>query len=197
LAIWIEVDVTCRLQEVRPRAPWALAARIARVIALTARTALGLFGASFHEPFHADGEKRAVAVTECSDRNVSQRRRNWLTCSTGQSNRLCRIGHCIAESSRSFGSRRRRSAPPQPAASAPGVGPWEADPARRGAARRASLHKVCARICVREPASSHPPLAAPSVVLTCIEASAPPMISSARILATGGRLRGWSGRTAS
>ena len=79
LAIWIEVDVTCRLQEVRPRAPWALAARIARVIALTAHTALGLFGASFHEPFHANGEKGAVAVTECSDRNVSQRHRNWLT----------------------------------------------------------------------------------------------------------------------
>jgi len=31
---------------------------MARVIALKALTALGLFGASFHEPFHEDGKKR-------------------------------------------------------------------------------------------------------------------------------------------
>jgi hypothetical protein len=47
--------LTCRLQEVRPRALCALAARMARVITLKAPTALALFGASFHEPCHADG----------------------------------------------------------------------------------------------------------------------------------------------
>ena len=30
---------------------------MAQAIALTAPAALGLFGVSFHEPFHADGEK--------------------------------------------------------------------------------------------------------------------------------------------
>jgi hypothetical protein len=54
---------------------------MAQVMALTAPTALGLFGASSHEPFHADGEKRTMAVTECSDQNPPQRRRNLLTCS--------------------------------------------------------------------------------------------------------------------
>jgi len=51
--------LACRLQVVRPHAPNALAARMARVIALTAPAALGLFDASFHEAFHADGEKQA------------------------------------------------------------------------------------------------------------------------------------------
>jgi hypothetical protein len=46
-------------QVVRPHAPCALPAQMAQVIALTAPIALGLSGASFHEPFHADGEKRA------------------------------------------------------------------------------------------------------------------------------------------
>src|SRR5689334_3505220 len=41
--------LTCRLQEIRPRPPCALAARMARVIALTAPTALELFCASSHE----------------------------------------------------------------------------------------------------------------------------------------------------
>jgi hypothetical protein len=76
--------LTCRLQEVRPRAPSALAARMARVIALMTPAALGLSDATFHEPFHAFGGNWPMAVTERSDRKPPQRRR---------------IGHCIAESS--------------------------------------------------------------------------------------------------
>jgi len=59
--------MTCRLQEVRPRAPIALAAWMARFIALTAPTPLRLFGAAFHEPFHANGRQRSMAVTWRSD----------------------------------------------------------------------------------------------------------------------------------
>jgi hypothetical protein len=47
--------LTCRLQEVRPQAPFALAALTAHVIARTALAALGFSRASFHEAFHADG----------------------------------------------------------------------------------------------------------------------------------------------
>jgi hypothetical protein len=64
--------LTCRLQEVRPRAPWALAAPMAHVIALTALAALGLSRASFHETFHADGRQWSTAVTERSERNPPQ-----------------------------------------------------------------------------------------------------------------------------
>ena len=53
--------LTCRLQEVRPPAPCALAARMTRVIASTALIALGLSGIVMsHEPFH--GEQRATAL---------------------------------------------------------------------------------------------------------------------------------------
>ena len=44
--------LACRLQEVRPHAPSALAAQMAQLIALTAVVALGLADAPFHEPFH-------------------------------------------------------------------------------------------------------------------------------------------------
>jgi hypothetical protein len=47
--------LACRLQEVRPPAPHALPAQMARVIALAALAALGLSDDSFHEPFHAQG----------------------------------------------------------------------------------------------------------------------------------------------
>ena len=47
------VPLTCRLQEVRPGASQALAAQIARVIALLTLAGLGLLGPPFHEPFHA------------------------------------------------------------------------------------------------------------------------------------------------
>jgi hypothetical protein len=46
--------LTCRLQEVRPPAPSALAALMARVIALMTPAALGLSGRTFHAPFHAE-----------------------------------------------------------------------------------------------------------------------------------------------
>jgi hypothetical protein len=44
--------MACRLQELRPRAPCALAAQMTRVIALMALTALGLTEAPVHEPVH-------------------------------------------------------------------------------------------------------------------------------------------------
>lgn len=61
--------LTCRLQEARPRAPYALAATMARLIALIALAALGFSDATFHEPFHADGTQRLITVTERSGRN--------------------------------------------------------------------------------------------------------------------------------
>jgi hypothetical protein len=51
-----------------------------RIIALTALTTLGLSGASFHEPSHADGEKWAIAVTERSKQNPPHRRHAWRIC---------------------------------------------------------------------------------------------------------------------
>ena len=48
-----------RLQEVRPSAPRALAAQIARVIALLAPVELGLLRPPFHEPFHGDERGKA------------------------------------------------------------------------------------------------------------------------------------------
>jgi hypothetical protein len=65
--------MTYRLQGVWPHAPSALAAPMAQVMALTAHTALGLFNASSHEPFHANGGQRPMAVTERSDQNRPQR----------------------------------------------------------------------------------------------------------------------------
>ena len=55
--------LVCRLQEVRPRAPHAIAAPMVRVIALTALAALGSSGAPFHEPFHAHGHYFRPPVT--------------------------------------------------------------------------------------------------------------------------------------
>ena len=57
------------LQEVCSQAAHALAAPMALSIALMALTALGLFGASSHESFHADGGQRPIAVTERSNQN--------------------------------------------------------------------------------------------------------------------------------
>ena len=58
--------LTCRLQEVRPRALCALAARMARVMALMAPAALGLSGAPVHEPVHAQGPYVHCPATECN-----------------------------------------------------------------------------------------------------------------------------------
>ena len=65
------------------QAAHALAAPMARAIALTTLAALGLSGAPFHEPFRADGRQRSATVTQCSYQNPPQRRRNLTT----QSNR--------------------------------------------------------------------------------------------------------------
>ena len=46
--------LACRLQEVRPGTPRALAAQMTRIIALMALTTLGLSGAPVHEPVHAE-----------------------------------------------------------------------------------------------------------------------------------------------
>ncbi len=93
--------MACRLQEVRPRAPSVLAARMAQAIALTALAVLGLSGAPVHEPVHADGGQRPIAVTERSERNPPQRCRNLTTWSN-------RTGHppvrCAAELSRTRSS---------------------------------------------------------------------------------------------
>jgi hypothetical protein len=43
--------------------PCALAAQIARIMALTALIALGLSDASFHEPFHAEARQSGHPVT--------------------------------------------------------------------------------------------------------------------------------------
>jgi len=72
--------LTCRLQEVCSRAARALAAPIAQTIALMAPAALALSGASFHELFHTDGGRRAMAVTERSSRT----RRSGATCDRGR-----------------------------------------------------------------------------------------------------------------
>jgi hypothetical protein len=113
--------LTCRLQEVRPRAPSALAAAMARAIALTAHAALGLSDAPFHESFHADGRQCPMVLTECSDQNPPQRRRNLTWSTTGQSNRSlhCRIGPHLDQGG-SAALRRART----------GLRPWGADPAR-------------------------------------------------------------------
>jgi len=68
--------LTCRLQEVRPHAPHALAAPMARAIALTALAALGLSRAPFHETFHAEGRQWPMTVTGRSDRDRPQRHLN-------------------------------------------------------------------------------------------------------------------------
>jgi hypothetical protein len=52
---------------------------MAQVIALTAPAALGLSGASFHEPFYAEGGNDLWPVTERSDQNPPQRHRNLTT----------------------------------------------------------------------------------------------------------------------
>ena len=69
-------SMTCRLQVVRPRAPSTLAATMTQVIALMAPAALGLFCASSHEPFHADGGQKSMAVTGRSGQKPPQRRRD-------------------------------------------------------------------------------------------------------------------------
>jgi hypothetical protein len=56
---------TSRLQEVRPHAPCAPPAQMPQAVALTALAALGLSGASFHEPFHACSPQVPVGQLLC------------------------------------------------------------------------------------------------------------------------------------
>jgi hypothetical protein len=63
--------LTCRLQEVRPHAPCALAAQMAQVIVPTALVALRLSGDPVHEPVHGRRQAIWVVVTQRSDRNSS------------------------------------------------------------------------------------------------------------------------------
>jgi hypothetical protein len=62
-----------------------------------APTALGLFGASSHESFHADGGQKSTAVTERSGQKPPQRRRDlsWSEITVDQDSRS---GRCTAES---------------------------------------------------------------------------------------------------
>ena len=62
-------SMTCRLQEVRPHALCALAAPMARIIALAALAALGLSCAPFHEPFHVGARQSPVVVVQRSGRD--------------------------------------------------------------------------------------------------------------------------------
>ena len=93
--------MTCRLQEVRPRAPCALAAPMTRAIALTAPAVLGLSCASSHEPFHANGGQESMAATERSGQKPPQRRRD-LSWSNKTVDQEIRPDPCGAELSRTW-----------------------------------------------------------------------------------------------
>ncbi len=57
--------MACRLQEVRPRAPCTLPAQMTRTIRIDDLAALGLSGASFHEPSHARDTSCPFALLQC------------------------------------------------------------------------------------------------------------------------------------
>jgi hypothetical protein len=126
-------SMTCRLQEVRRRALSVLATRMAQVIALTALAALGLFGASSHESFHADGGQRLMAVAERSYQNRLQRRHTLKTIWSDRS-----VRQLIALPNLAVLGKERRLRRRWPGVSG-GLWPWEA-PGRRtpGHVRRAS-----------------------------------------------------------
>jgi hypothetical protein len=62
-------SLACRLQEARPNSPYALAALMAQVIALTASAAPELSRAPFDETFPASGRQCPVTVTDRGERN--------------------------------------------------------------------------------------------------------------------------------
>ena len=115
--------MTCRLQEVCSQAAHALAAPMPQAIALTAPAALGLFCASSHEPFHADGGRKSIAVTKRSCRRAAAAPRLAMVRQDSRS------GRCTAESGRTW-IKRRRCAQPGPALLAPGAGLGRPRPAR-------------------------------------------------------------------
>jgi hypothetical protein len=86
------------LQEVRPRAPCVLAATMARGVALTALASLGLSGAPFHEPFHADWRQRSMIVTKCSDRDlIAAMPKLWTSGPATPATSACLLVSCTAE----------------------------------------------------------------------------------------------------
>jgi len=89
--------LTCRLQEVRPPAPSALAAPMARVIALMTPVALRLSGGTFHEPFHAYCRHHPVGVTKHSSQEQLRRYRDLPG-----SDRTVDQVRCTAESDRAW-----------------------------------------------------------------------------------------------
>jgi hypothetical protein len=117
--------LTCRLQEVCSQAAHALAAPMAQSIALMAPTALGLFGASSHEPFHADGGQKSIAVTERSGQAPPQRRRNlpWSDRTVEQIEQIVALPNCAVLGSSGAAVRHRVRRSPRRAQ------PWR--PARR------------------------------------------------------------------
>jgi len=69
--------MACRLREVRPHAPSVLPAQIARIIALTALTTLGLPGAQVHEPVHARRPHVTYPATVRNTAKSAQRTSAW------------------------------------------------------------------------------------------------------------------------
>jgi hypothetical protein len=67
--------MTYALREARDLAACALAAQIARAIALTALAALGISSEPFHEALHAGSRQRCSIVTNVVAALSSQRRR--------------------------------------------------------------------------------------------------------------------------
>ena len=89
--------LTCRLQEVCSQAAHALAAPMTQAIALKALAALGLFCASSHEPFHANGGQASMAATERGGQRPPQRRPRFAMVRKDS-----RLGRCTAESGRTW-----------------------------------------------------------------------------------------------
>jgi len=121
--------LTCRLQEVCSQAAHALAAPMAQSIALMAPTALGLFGASSHEPFHADGRQWSMAVTERGDQNPPQRRRNLTTSSNTTVEQVFALPNWAVSGSSGAGSGAPRA----------GLRPWGGPPGAPAPSQRSGV----------------------------------------------------------
>jgi hypothetical protein len=84
----------------------ALPAPIARIIALTAPTTLGLCGTPFHEPFHGNGAADSGGLDRCdrrspgSDAGVGRRGGSRLTGADVQRVRMPAVTHCVWRSTR-------------------------------------------------------------------------------------------------
>jgi hypothetical protein len=98
---------------------------MAQAITLAAPAAQGLFCASSHEPFHADGGQESTTVTERSGQKPPQRRRNLLWSDRTVEQVVELPNRAILGSSGA--TARRRARPRLPRA----CGTYGADPARR------------------------------------------------------------------